>query len=114
MRGHRRIENIGLLVCLPACELDDRFAIRSFARTGLDWLPIFPLQCGNEKCGEKRFSDVGIGAGYKQIRTHPDTTSISRAATSALRKRSISAIERLALREMRMRDVPTGTVGGRI
>src|SRR6266849_2523572 len=116
MWGYRRIEDVGFPVRSLAgdsCPFDDRFAIRSLRITCLDRFPVFSIQRGDKKCRKERFTDACICAGYEEIRTHPCTTSVSRAATRALRKRSISPRERFALREIRMREVPTGTVGGR-
>src|SRR2546427_1533108 len=122
MRRDGRIEAIRLRkgLCFGNfCQLDHRAAIGAFTRAGLNGLPVRGIEGGDEKRGKQRFADVCIRAGDKERLVHgrtacTGTCSCSRMEMSASVKRASRSVESLALSEIRRREVPAGTLGGRM
>src|SRR3989475_12956898 len=122
MRRDGRIEAIRLRngLCFGNFrQLHHRAAIGAFTCAGLNGLPVRGIEGGDEKRGKQRFADVCIRAGDKERLVHgrtacTGTCSCSRMEMSASVKRTSRSVESLALSEIRRREVPAGTLGGRM
>src|SRR5690348_4788403 len=100
-------------------EPDDGLAIGALACARLDRLPVNGVKCSNQQRGKQRLADVGVRAGDKKGFVHGcaacrETCSFSRIETSTSAKRARSSLESLAWSEIRRREAPAGTLGGRI
>src|SRR3984893_677970 len=122
MRRYRRIETVrlGNRLCFRNFrELDDSLAVGSLGCARLNWLPVNRVQRGNKKRGQQSFTYVRIRAGDKEGFFHERTAcsgacSSSRIETSTSLKRASRSVVSFELREIRRREVPAGTLGGRI
>src|SRR5258705_3478524 len=83
--------------------------IRAAVDAGLDRFPIDTLQRECQHGANNGLADAGVGPGHDQ-RLH-DAAMAERRASASPR---ISASLRSAWMETRNRDVPSGTVGGRM
>src|ERR1700739_1681388 len=121
MRRYRRIETVRLgnrLCFWDFRQLDDGLTVGSLSCARLDRFPVDPVQRGNKKGRQQSFAYVRIRAADKDV-FHERTAcsgacSSSRIETSTSLKRANRSVVSFALREIRRRAVPTGTLGGRI
>src|SRR4029077_5807102 len=122
MRRYRRIKTIRLRQGTGFGnfrQLDHGLAIGPLRCAGLNGLPVNGVEGGDEKRGEQSFAYVCIRASDKQGLSHARTAcsgicSCSRMETSASAKRARRSVESFALSEIRRRDEPAGTLGGRM
>src|SRR5262245_66564247 len=114
MRRDRRVKDVRFSI--RAAFRDVRpfhhsLAIGAFAGSRLNRLPIPSIQRSDKQRRQQRLSDACVSASYKQVLSHFDNTSVSRAEIMASAKPSMSAVERLAFSEILKRADPEGTVG---
>src|SRR6266566_3275443 len=122
LRRDRRIEAIRLRNGLRFGnfrQLHHGAAIGAFTCASLNGLPVRGIEGGDKERGKQRFADVCIRAGDKERLFHgrtacTGTCSCSRMETSASVKRASRSVESFALSEIRKREVPAGTLGGRM
>ena len=83
---------------------------------GLDWLPIAQRHLRTvteqERSGDHCLSDARVGPGYEQTAEHR-ADSLTAAPSAAAKPRIVASL-RPMFTEIRRRDVPGATVGGRM